>query len=121
MLEKLFIPLTTAASSGVAVRSIVSIIGVVLTLLGIFGALSPEQIAALRTVVDDLTGQWPQIAAALGMLMTAIIEVYRIVTKSSSDKAAEAAKAIDANVPPSAPVEIKTPVGQPDIIIAPKE
>lgn len=114
---KLLSIFTTAAPIGVATRDIVVIIGAVLSMLGILGVLTPEEISQLRAIVDDITGNWPAIMASVGVITTAGMSVYRILRKSSSDKAAEAAKKIDAQVPKEASVVIKTPAGKPDIVV----
>lgn len=111
MLEKLLSPLTTATSLGVAVRYLTTIVGSIITILGILQFLTPEQ-------VDALTQEVPKLLAALSALVTAIIPIYAIWTKSSSDKAAAAAKKIDAELPPSAPVEIVTPGQGPNIKVS---
>lgn len=110
MLGKLTGIFTTASRTGVALRYVSTIIGSILAILGILGALSPEQ-------VDDLTRQMPVLISAIGGLVAAVAPIYAIVTKSSSDKAAEAAKQIDAQVPASASVEIVTPGPQPNIVV----
>lgn len=113
MLDKLLSPLTTASSIGVAIRYLTTIAGSIIAILGILGWLTPEQSEAL-------TKQVPELLAAIGALAAAIIPLYAIWTKSSSDKAAAAAKAIDKEIPPSAPVVIQTPGAAPDIRIVPK-
>lgn len=113
MLKKLLSPFTTATAGGVNTRYLTLIATTVLTFIGILKWLSPEQI-------EELKGLLPQfvevIAAAIGLA----IYIYGVFTKSSSDKAAEAAKQIDAKLPPSAPVKIETPAGQPDIVVPAK-
>jgi len=108
-------PLTTATSIGVAIRYAATIVGTVITIGGVLNWLTPQQ-------VDELSRQVPELFAALTALLTLLIPLYAIVTKSSSDKAAEAAKEIDKQIPPSQDVVIQTPVGQPDIVVpaAPK-
>lgn len=115
MLEKLFKPFTTSSATGVTVRDITAYIGAIIAVLGILGWLSPEQIDALKAQVDTLTD--PKILTAIGLLLSSVVSVYRIFFKSSSDKAAGAAKAIDKEVAPDATVVIKTPDGQPDIVV----
>ena len=113
MLDKLLSPLTTATSLGVAVRYVTTILGSIIAILGILGWLTPEQ-------AEALTQQVPVLLAAIAALVSAVIPLYAIWTKSSSDKAAEAAKEIDKKVPASAPVVIQTPAGVPDIVVPPK-
>lgn len=117
MLGKLLSPFTTARASGVAFRDIFIMVGVLIGALGSLGILSADQVATLRHVVEDVSGQWPQITFSVGSLMAIGMSVYRSIAKSSSDKAAEAGKRIDAEVPKDAPVIIKTPSGQPDIVV----
>lgn len=119
MLGKLLAPFTTARASGVAFRDVFIMVGVLIGALGSLGVLSPEQVAGLRRAVEDISGQWPQIMLALGTLMTVGMTIYRAVFKSSSDKAAEAGKRIDAEVPKDDAVVIKTPPGTPDIVVLP--
>lgn len=110
MLSKILAPLTTATSAGVALRYLTAMAGSILAILGILGWLSPEQVEALSKQVPDLL-------AAIGGLAAILIPIYATLTKSSSDKAAEAARAIDREVPAQATVLIKTPAGQPDIVV----
>lgn len=110
MLGKLLSPFTTATSAGVALRYITVIISSALAVAGILGLFSPQQLEVLNQEV-------PKLVSALAGLITVIITAYATITKSSSDKAAEAAKQIDAKVPPNVAVEIKTPGNMPDIKI----
>lgn len=105
---------TTAAASGVSLRYLGVIIGSALTVVGILGWLTPEQI-------ETIQNQVPSFVEAIGTLMTVVITAYAIITKSSSDKAAEAGKQIDAKLPKSEDVVIKTPDTLPDIKVAVKE
>lgn len=93
-----------------AIRYAITIAGTILAILGILGWLSPQQVDALSTKVPELLG-------AIGALVAAIIPLYAAVTKSSSDRAASAAKEIDKQIPASAPVVIQTPQGVPDIVV----
>lgn len=110
MLGKLLTPLTTASSVGVAIRYLSTIVGSILAIVGIMGWLSADQ-------VEELTRQVPELLAAVGALIALIVPLYATLTKSSSDKAAAAAKAIDAEVPKDAAVVIKTASGKPDIVV----
>lgn len=105
--------LTTAKPVGVATRDIVVIVGAVLTVLGALGLLTEEQ-------VKTLTETAPVLFTAFGTVMTVAMSAYRIWTKSSSDKAAEVAKQVDEKVPAADPVLIKTPKGEPDIVVSAK-
>lgn len=120
MLKTILSPFTTARASGVAFRDVFIMVGVLLGALGSLGVLSPEQVETLRRVVEDVSGQWPQIIAAVGVLMTIGMSIYRAIFKSSSDKAADVGKRVDADLPGDAPVVIKTAAGQPDIVVMPK-
>ncbi|NVP55953.1 hypothetical protein [Mycoplana rhizolycopersici] len=113
MFEKLLTPLTTATSIGVAVRYLTTIVGSVIAILAILGWLTPEQ-------AEALTRQVPELLGAVAAVVTAAVPLYAIWTKSSSDKAAEAAKAIDKQIPDESPVVIKTPAGVPDIVVTGK-
>lgn len=110
MLEKILSPFTTAKASGVATRDITMMIGAILAILGALGFLTPEQ-------VEALTSQAPVMFTAAGVILAGAVSTYRVLTKSSSDKAAEAAKKIDAELPASAKVEIVTPGDKPNIIV----
>jgi uncharacterized membrane protein len=110
--------LTTATSVGVAIRYAITIIGAVVTILSIIGWLTPEQVKDLMQKVQDISVQVPALVAAVAGLVTLAAPIYAVLTKSSSDKAAEAAKAIDLKIPPSQDVVIQTPVGVPDIVVA---
>lgn len=113
MLKAILSPLTTATSAGVTARYVISMISAVIAILGSLKYLSPEQ-------VDVLTEQLPAFVSALFGLVALVIPIYAAFTKSSSDKAADAAKAIDKELPPSAPVVIQTPGTAPDIRIPAK-
>lgn len=104
-------PITTARPVGVAVRDGVVVIGSIIAVLGVLGLLTPEQVA-------ELTQAAPAFMTALGAVLAGGMSIYRVVTKSHSDKAAEVAKEVDAKVPAAAPVEIKTPPGVPDIVVS---
>jgi len=112
MLSKLLTPFTTAAPVGVAMRDFITGIGAILAMLGVLGFLTDDQVA-------ELTRQAPAVLTAIGTLIYGAMTIYRSLTKSSSDKAAEAAKQIDAKVPKEAQVVIKTPGGRPDIVVQP--
>lgn len=117
MLGKLLSPLTTASSIGVTLRYLTAVVGSVLTILGILGLLTPEQIEAIQKQVETLTANLPALLTAVGALITAWVTFYAAITKSSSDKAAETAKQIDAKIPPAETVVVKTAAGQSDIIV----
>jgi len=117
ILTSILKPFTTAKAGGVVLRDVVIAVGSIIALLGILGVLTPQQVADLTKAVEDLSGQWPAIVAAFGTLMAVGMSIYRTLTKSSSDKAAEVAKEVDAKVPVASPVVIKTPEGKPDIIV----
>jgi len=121
MLGKLLSPFTTAAPVGVALRDVVVALGALITLLGILGVLTPEQVKELQRIVEDVSGQWPALMTAFGFLLGAGMSIYRIVFKSSSDKAAEAGKQIDAKLAPEAKVEIVTPGSGPNIVVPGKK
>lgn len=104
---------TTSAPIGVLMRDIALALGSVLTVLGVLGLLSDEQ-------VRDLTEQAPVLFTALGAVIAAAVSIYRTVTKSSSDKAAEVAKQVDEKLPASETVVIRTPGKQADIVVPPK-
>lgn len=110
MLKSILSPLTTATSAGVAFRYLSTIAASVIAILGILGLLSKDQ-------VDALTKTVPELVTAIAALIPIVITVYATLTKSSSDKAAAAAKAIDKTVPADQTVLIKTPVGIPDIVV----
>lgn len=113
MLSRLTSIFTTANAAGVTTRYLTVVLTSMLTLIGAFNLMTPEQVEALQ-------GQVPVIVSALGTLVGAIVIIYANVTKSSSDKAAEAAKQIDAKLPPAEPVVIKTPGNQADIRVSGK-
>lgn len=110
MLSKLTNIFTTATSAGVTTRYLIVVASSMLTLIGALNLLSPEQVEALQA-------QIPIIASAIGTLIGAIVIVYANITKSHTDKAAEAAKQIDLKIPIADPVVIQTPGKQSDIKI----
>lgn len=120
MFEKLLSPFTTATSAGVTIRYIITIISSVLTILGILGWLTPDQVQALARKVQEISEQLPGLLAAVSGLITVLVPIYAAITKSSSDKAAKVAKEVDEQIPASAPVTIKTPEGVPDIVVRAK-
>ncbi|CAM5659176.1 hypothetical protein MAUB1S_11481 [Mycolicibacterium aubagnense] len=119
MLGKLLSPLTTATSIGVTLRYLTAVAGSILAILGILGVLTPEQIEALKAQIEILTANLPALLAAIGALITAWVTFYAAITKSSSDKAAEVAKQVDAKVAADSMVVVKTPGDQPDIVVHP--
>lgn len=118
MLEKLLKPFTTAGASGTVFRDVVIAIGAVLTILGTLGWLSQDQVDAIMKQINVIAD--PKVLASLGLLLGIGMSWYRAVFRSTSDKAAEAARKIDAQLPASDTVVIKTPSGQPDIVVHPK-
>lgn len=108
---KIYNPLATASSIGVATRYVLTIASTIITILGILNWLTPEQVAALSKQVPELVG-------AFSALVVAALPLYAIITKSSSDKAAEIAKKVDEKVPESAPVVIQTPAGMDNIFVS---
>ena len=117
MLEKLLSPVTTATSAGVAFRYLATIVSSLLTIVSIIGWLTPEQVQDIGEKVRLITAQLPELVTAVTALIPIAITMYATVTKSSSDKAATAAKAIDKAIPAGDTVFIKTPVGTPDIVV----
>jgi hypothetical protein len=118
MLGNLLKPFTTATASGTIFRDVFIMIGSIITILGIVGVLTPEQVEDLRKAVEEFSGQWPAFMAAAGIVMASGMSIYRALFKSSSDKAAVSAQQIDARLPANEPVIIKTPAGVPDIVVS---
>lgn len=112
MLKMLLKPFVTSAASGVSTRYLTVIVSTALTVLGLLGWLDDAQVDALKNAVPELLG-------AIAALIAAAIPIYAAITKSSSDKAAEAAKQIDQQIPASSKVEIVTPGSKPNIIVQP--
>ena len=108
---------TTSGPVGVALRYGATIVGVVTTMLGIMGVISIQDSAQINDTVNQLTAKLPELLIAIGGLVTVLTPLYGIITKSHSDKAAEAAKKVDLVVPPSVPINIHTPNGLPDIFV----
>lgn len=117
MLGKLTSLFTTAKPIGVAIRDITMMVGAVLAVLGALGVLTPQQVLDLTRLVEEISGQVPALLAGAGVLIAGGVSFYRIVTKSSSDKAQEMAKTIDQLVPAGAPILVKTPPGLDDVQI----
>lgn len=118
MLEKLLKPFTTSTAGGTAFRELYQLVTALITILGILGWLSQDQVTALLAQLKTLAS--PEMVAAVGAILFALMSIYRIFFKSSSDKAAEVAKKVDAEIPAAASVVIQTPVGQPDIVVKPE-
>lgn len=112
MLKMLLKPFITSAASGVSTRYLTVMVSTALTVLGLLGWLDDSQVDALKNAMPDLT-------TAVTGLIAILVPIYAIVTKSSSDKAAEAAKQIDQQIPASSTVEIVTPGNKPNIIVQP--
>ncbi|MCZ4501021.1 MAG: hypothetical protein JWQ74_3576 [Marmoricola sp.] len=119
MLKQILSPLTTATSVGVAIRYVVTIISSIIAILSILGWLTPEQVQEIARKVEQISGQVPGLIAAVAGLVALLTPIYAIMTKSSSDKAAEAAKQIDDRIPAGDTVHIPTPPGVPDIVVPP--
>ena len=111
---------TTAKASGTVARDILVFLGTIITMMGMLGVLTPSQVFSLQRTVDAITSNWPQILSIFGAIMTVGTTIYRAAYMSSSDKAAEAAKAIDDKLPKNADVEILTPGAAPNIVIEAK-
>jgi hypothetical protein len=73
------------------------------------GFLSADHNAVITDNLDKIVG-------ALIVLATLAYELF----KRPSSKALEVAKQVDAKVPASASVVVKTPAGSPDIVVHPK-
>lgn len=73
------------------------------------GFLSPDQNAFISDNLDKIVG-------ALVVLGTVAYALF----KRPSSKALEVAKQVDAKVPASSPVVVKTPAGQQDIVVHPQ-
>jgi len=110
-------PFTSPEAFGVAVRYVTTNLLSLIALLGTMAALSPEQVMELTKAVNDFMAQLPGLFSTISGLGSIALTAYAVLTKAFSAKAAEAAKEIDKNVPPAAPVEIVTPDGQPNIIV----
>ncbi|WP_133304817.1 hypothetical protein [Mesorhizobium sp. DCY119] len=93
-------------------------IGSIITILGLVGVLTPQQVEDLRKAVEEFSGQWSAMMAAAVIVMASGMTIYRALLKSRSDKAAVSAQQIDARLPASEPVIIKTPAGVPDIVVS---
>ncbi len=112
MLKLLLKPFVTSAASGVSTRYLTVIVSTALTVLGLLGWLDDSQVDALKDAV-------PELLAAVTALIAAGVPIYAAITKSSSDRAAEAAKQIDAKIPKAEPVVIKGASKAPSIVVQP--
>lgn len=110
-LATLISPFTTSSQLGVIIRYATTIVGGVLTVLGILGWLTPEQ-------SEEITRAIPGVLTAIAAVITALVPLYAIITKSSSDKAAEVAKEVDKKIPVADTVRITTPGAAPDIVVS---
>lgn len=107
-------PLTTTTVIGVATRYAITIAGALVAGMVLMGWVD-------RETADAITAQLPELFGAIGAVVAVIIPIYAAVTKSNSDKASAVANEVDANIPASSPVVIKTPEGVPDIVVPAKE
>jgi hypothetical protein len=114
LLKKLLSPLTTATASGVGTRYLVSQVGAILAILGVFGLLTEDQ---RKVILDNVEVLGPTLILAWGGVQWAWPTLYAMITKSSSNKAAEVAKAVDKEIAPAEPVEIITEGTGPNIVI----
>ena len=89
-----------------------------LAIVSIIGWLTPEQVASLTLKVNQISGHVPELVAAVSGLIAILVPVYAMLTKSSSDRAAEAARQIDRNIPAADAVVIATPPGVADIVVS---
>jgi len=85
------------------------IIATAFAALATHGLISPEVNTVLSQNLDAIVG-------AVGVLATVAYALW----KRPSSKALEVAKQVDARVPPSSSVVVKTPTGQQDIVVHPK-
>lgn len=108
MLGKLLSPLTTATSTGVVIRYLTAMVGAVLAIAGALQWLTPEQ-------AEEILKQSNTLIGAIGGLAALFVTIYAANTKSSTDKAAEVAKQVDAKIAPNEPVEIITEGNAPNI------
>lgn len=120
MLKSITSLFTSATAPSVAIRYITTIVGSLIFILATVGALSPEQVAWLSDTMDKISGQLPELIAAVGGLIALVAPIYATMTKSSSDKAAAVAKEVDKQIPATASVEIVTPAGVPNIVVPPQ-
>lgn len=120
MLDKLLSPLTTARPIGTVIRDLFIAVGAIAAILGTIGVLTEDQVKAIKEQIEVLSGQAPALVLAFGVLFAAVTSIWRTLKFSSSDKAAEAAQAIDKELPPAAAVVIQTPGTAPDIRIPAK-
>lgn len=85
------------------------IIATAFAALATHGLISAEVNTILSQNLDAIVG-------ALGVLGTVAYALW----KRPSSKALEVAKQVDARIPPGASAVVRTPSGQPDIIVHPK-
>lgn len=90
---------TTATATGVAVRYWTTLITAVIAAIGALGFLTEDQ---QRVITEAIPGLMTALAVIVSIGMT----IYAAINKSSSDKAAEAAKVVD-TLPKSLPVTVK--------------
>ena len=116
MLDKFLSPLTTARPVGTIIRDVFVALGAIIAILGTIGVLTEDQVAAIKQQIEIISGQAPALLLAGGVLVTAVTSILRTLKFSSSDKAAQAAKAIDKEIPSAAPVVIKAPDHAPILV-----
>lgn len=116
-LKTLVSPVTTATSAGVAFRYLATIISSLLTIVSLIGWLTPDQVEEIGDKVRLITAELPELFTAVMALIPIVITIYATLTKSSSNKAAAVAKAIDKAIPAAETVFVKTPAGTPDIVV----
>lgn len=117
MLAALLKPFTTPTAAGTTFRDIFLIVGAVITILGTVGVLSPEQVEALKDAVETISGNWPALTIAVGIIMTAGMSIYRSLFRSQTVQEAKVVEEIRSELEPGAPVEIVTPGSKPNIIV----
>jgi hypothetical protein len=113
MLEKLLKPFTSPTAGGVSTRYLTVILTTIVSVLGILKYLDNEQIEFIKTAI-------PSFVEALSAVITIGIAIFAAAKKSSSEKAEAVAREVDAKIPLSQDVVIKTPPGKDDIVVKAK-
>lgn len=106
---------TGADVKGAATRTVLSAGGMIVFVLGVLNA-DPALIAFVKENIGP-------VATGVGFFVWLLSEGYRILYKTNSDKAQEAAKAVDKGIAAGTitehtPIEIQTPAGVENLPVA---
>lgn len=115
--DALLKPFTAPGAGGTVFRDAIVALGTLLTVVGSFG-VDAAWIEGVQAALNSLLT--PEVTAAVGLLITIAMSVYRAVFKSTTPEGEDAAKKTEAFVAGDiSGAVVHTPVGTPDIVLKP--